>query len=75
MSDIKETWWSKFWLNSWYGGLVVSAFISIICFIQTDMYVSEKTGTALWWVLGGVFALAAIYCLYKANKTSTGTGG
>lgn len=74
----KESKWNKFWLNPWFGFMVVAAFISIISFFQIKSYWADKNnfnGLFGWTGIGIVFGLAAAYCLYKANKTSTGRGG
>lgn len=54
-----------------FGVLVApSAFASVISFIQLSQAVSEKTGAALWWVLGLGFAALAIAQLRIVAKTS-----
>lgn len=78
MTDIKRTRWEKFWLNPWFGAMVVLAFGSIISFFQINSYAADKNnmnGLFGWLGIGIVLGIAACYCLYKANKTSTGTGG
>lgn len=72
---MKKTIWERIFINPWMAGLVGSAFLSFICFIQTSQYVAEKTGKGLWIVLGSVFAIAAVYCFKRLNESSTGKGG
>lgn len=69
----KKSFWEKFWLNPWYGFMVIAAFISIISFFQINSAWADKHSfNGKWLVIGIVFALVAIGCLYKANKTSGG---
>lgn len=75
MSDTKKSWWEKYWINPWYGFFVVTIIAAAICLIQTQQYVAEKTGEALWWILGGGLVGLAVWFLIKANKTSEGRGG
>ncbi len=65
--------WNKFWLNKWFGFMVIAAFVSIISFFQINSaWADEHNFNGKWLVIGIVFALVAIFSLYKANKTSGG---
>lgn len=62
----------------WFTAMVVFAFISIISFFQIDSAWADAhkfNGIAGWLGIGIVFAIAAIYCLYKASTKATGHGG
>lgn len=72
----KESGWNKFWLNPWFGGMVILAFASFILIMHSMSYSAEvKKQQTLWLVIGILSGVAAAFCLYKANKTSTGQGG
>lgn len=63
--------WKKFWLNPWFGLMVIAAFLSVISFFQVNSYWADthnfNTG---WKVIGGVLGLLACGFLYKAKTTS-----
>ena len=62
--------------NPWFGGLVLFAFGSVISFFQINSYKADKHHLNTFWLIAGiVLGVLAIGCLYKTNKTSTGTGG
>lgn len=74
----KENWWTKYWQNPWYGFMVIAAFASIISFFQINSYWADKNnfnGLFGWLGIGIVSGLAAVFFLWKANKTSSGRGG
>lgn len=53
----------------WFKRLVFSAFASVISFFHIDSWVADKNGINwLFWTIGIVFGLAALYCYYRANK-------
>jgi len=63
--------WKKFWLNPWFGFMVIAAFVSVISFFQINSaWADEHNFNGKWLVIGIVFALAAVGCLYKAKTTS-----
>lgn len=65
--------WTKFWLNPYFGVMVIAAFASFISFIHSGSYKAEVKGQqTLWIVIGVVMAVVAVFGLYKANKTSGG---
>ncbi len=73
--SIKKAW-TKYWINPYYGFMVVAAFASIISFFQVNSAFADKHHINwLWIVLGVVFALVFVYFGWKANKTSSGQGG
>lgn len=67
--------WKKYWLNPWMGGAVLFLFGGVICLIQTQQYVAEKTGEGLWWLLGGVLVIIGVICFIKMVNTSGGNTG
>jgi len=56
--------------KKWFLAGSVSAFLSVISFIQTSQYVAEKTGSGLWIILGVVFAVAAAYSFVNVAKNA-----
>lgn len=67
-----------FKMNTNFIACVIFAFLSVISFFQINSYWADKNhfnGLLGWTGLGIVFALAAIYWLYRTIKSSTGTGG
>jgi hypothetical protein len=65
-------------MNPWFTGMVITAFISFISFIQVNSAWADAhnfNGFFGWLGIGIVFGLTAIFCLYKVVKTSTGEGG
>ena len=68
--------WTKFFLNPWFGGLVVFAFAGVISLIHSASYSAEvHKSQTLWIIIGVMSLLAAIFCLRKVSGTSTGKGG
>jgi hypothetical protein len=64
--------------NPWWYGTVACAFIGIISFFQINSYWADKNnfnGIFGWLGVGILFILAAVFCLYKVQKTSTGKPG
>jgi hypothetical protein len=69
----KKSFWEKFWLNPWYGFMVILAFGSVISFFQIDSYWADKhnfNGLKGWLGIGIALGVAAIGCLVKAWNTS-----
>lgn len=74
MSKFSEWFYSR--QNGWFTLTVIAAFIGMVSFFQINSYFADKHKVnGLFTVMGIVFTLAAIFCIWKANKTSTGTGG
>lgn len=62
--------------RSWFIGMVITAFVSFISFIQIGSAWADKNNFNTWWtVIGIVFALAAIFCLSKVAKYGGGGSG
>lgn len=62
--------------NPWYTAMVVSAFAGIISLFHINSYVADKNNINWLFITLGIILLAgAGFCLYKANKTSTGQPG
>lgn len=73
---MKKNLLEKIFINPWYGGLVLFTFASIGCFFSINSYFADKNDINWLFVsMGIVFGIAAIFCLAKANSTSTGKGG
>ena len=72
--NIKKEW-KNYWLNPWMGGAVILAILGAIALIQTQQYVAEKTGEAIWWIGGGLLVAGSIFCFKKVNDSSSGKGG
>jgi hypothetical protein len=74
----KDNLWTKYWLNPWFGGFVLSALASTVSFFQIDSYFADKhhlNGIFGFLGIGIVLALLAIWFIKKTNDTSTGRGG
>lgn len=74
----KDNWIIRTFQNPWYIAMVVAAFVSMISFFNINSYWADQhhfNGIAGWLGIGILFALLAIFFLYKANKTSTGKAG
>lgn len=66
----------KIFLNPWYGGAVICAFIAMGSIFTVDSYVADKYNLNWLFVLiGVVFGVLAIFFMAKAFSTSTGEGG
>lgn len=75
MAD-KQSWWTKFWINPWWGFVVVLSILSVISFFQVNSYWADKNNfNGAWKVIGIVLGLGAIFCYWKTTKTSDGKGG
>ena len=64
--------------NPWFTGMVITAFIAVISGFQINSYWADThnfNGIFGWTGICIVFSIAAIFCLYKVTKTSTGQGG
>ena len=74
----KDNWIIRTFKNPWYIAAAVTAFISVISFFQINSYWADRhkfNGLFGWLGIGLFFGLAAIYLMFKASKTSTGTAG
>lgn len=68
-------WWTKFFINPWFGVTVVSTFLTFLSWITQASYFAEKTNTiGLWTVISIVLSAATVAAGIKTAKTSnTGT--
>ena len=70
------TWVKKVFVNPWWAGCVVSAFIAVISFFQINSYAADKHHlNAMWHVFGIGFGIVAVVLCIIAYKTSAGRGG
>jgi len=77
MKKIKQLW-EKFWLNPWFGGMVIFGLAGMTSYFQINSYWADKhhfNGVFGWLGIGIVLTISAIYCAYKTDSTSTGIGG
>ena len=66
---------ARIFQNPWFGGTVIFAFAGIGCLFTIKSYFADKHNlNGFFLVVGIVLGLAAAFCLYKANATSTGVG-
>lgn len=59
--------------EKWFIAMTVLAFASVISFFHIDSYVADKNDINwLFWVLGIVLGIGAIFCLSKVAKQGGG---
>lgn len=62
--------------NGWFTLTAISAFIAMISYFQINSYKADLHKlNGFWLIMGIVFTLGALFFIWKANNTSTGTGG
>lgn len=64
--------------KKWFIAMTISAFVSVGSFFQINSYWADQhnfNGLFGWLGIGIVFALIAIFCLYKVTKNSDSGGG
>lgn len=62
--------------NGWFTLTVVTAFLAMISYFQINSYFADKHKLNTFFLVTGiVLTVLSLFFIWKANKTSTGTGG
>jgi len=62
--------------KKWFAAMVITAFLSMISFFQINSYSADKNNLNTFWLIAGIiFALVAVFSLWKVTKNAGGNTG